>query len=71
MSQHTETLTIDGMSCEHCVHAVRQALDQVGGVDVETVEIGSATVRYDAAQATRDALVAAIAEEGYQVASVE
>ena len=71
MSQQTETLTIDGMSCTHCVHAVRQALAQVGGVDVEAVEIGSATVQYDDAQVTRDALVAAIVEEGYQVASVE
>ncbi|RMH64943.1 MAG: copper chaperone [Bacteroidetes bacterium] len=68
MSQHTETLTIEGMSCSHCVHAVRQALAGLDGVDVDAVEIGSATVRYDDTRVSRDALVAAIEQEGYHVA---
>lgn len=57
------------MSCSHCVHAVRQALAGIEGVDVESVEIGSATVHYDDARASRDALVAAIEEEGYRVSN--
>lgn len=65
----TETLTIRGMSCGHCVHAVRQALADVQDVDVRAVEIGSATVAYDPERTPRSALVAAVEEEGYTVES--
>jgi copper chaperone CopZ len=56
---------IDGMSCGHCVAAVRRALEQLPGVTVEHVEIGSATVSLDPARATPDAVVDAVADEGY------
>lgn len=67
MSQHTTTLHIEGMSCGHCVRAVRDALAETPGVDVEDVQIGHATVRYDDAQTTPDGLVAVIDEAGYTV----
>lgn len=38
-------VTIEGMGCAHCVTAVREALEALPGVQVEEVEIGSATVR--------------------------
>ncbi|HLA62914.1 MAG TPA: cation transporter [Rhodothermales bacterium] len=65
----TETLKIDGMTCGHCVAAVRNALAEVEGVDVEDVQIGEARVRYDEEKTSRDALVAAVEEEGYAMAS--
>ena len=37
-------LQIDGMSCDHCVAAVRTALAKVPGITLHTVTIGSATV---------------------------
>lgn len=61
----TETLTIQGMSCGHCVRAVREALERVDGVNVEEVEIGSARVSYDPEQVDHDVLVQAVEEEGY------
>ena len=63
----TETLTIRGMSCGHCVHAVRQALADMKDVDVQSVEIGSATVAYDPERTPRSTLVTAVEEEGYTV----
>ena len=59
------TLKIDGMSCGHCVAAVRSALEQLDGVSVERVEIGSAALRYDPSRARPDAILDAVADEGY------
>ncbi|MDT8369793.1 MAG: heavy-metal-associated domain-containing protein [Longimicrobiales bacterium] len=61
----TTHLTIEGMSCDHCVRAVRSALEGVEGASVEAVEIGSATVRHDAARLPADRLADAVSEEGY------
>ncbi len=58
-------LTIEGMSCEHCVRAVRGRLEKTAGVKVGDVQIGSATLDYDAAQTNIDDIEEAIADEGY------
>ena len=64
--RHTETFEIEGMSCDHCVRAVREALEGVSGAVVETVEQGRAVV--DAGpEATRDQLADAVREAGYTV----
>jgi len=59
------TLDIDGMSCEHCVRAVRRALEQVDGVRVDDVAIGTARVTYDPALASVEEIVDAVNDEGY------
>lgn len=64
-------LKITGMSCGHCVAAVKQALAGVEGVQVEQVNVGSAVVAYDAAAVQAEAIREALAEEGYKVTSVE
>jgi copper chaperone CopZ len=58
-------LTIEGMSCEHCVRAVKSRLTKTAGVTVEEVEIGSATLRYDPSRTNVDEIEEAIADEGY------
>jgi copper chaperone CopZ len=58
-------LEIEGMSCGHCVAAVRRALEQVPGVNVERVEIGGAEMSFDPAVASVDAIVDAVNDEGY------
>ena len=58
-------LTIEGMSCEHCVRAVRGRLERTPGVKVDDVQVGSATVEFDPARTTVDDLEEAIADEGY------
>ncbi|HEX8299304.1 MAG TPA: heavy-metal-associated domain-containing protein [Rubricoccaceae bacterium] len=61
----TETLTIDGMSCDHCVRAVHEALAGIDGVEVEAVQIGEARVHVDESRATQAGIAAVLAEEGY------
>lgn len=58
-------LTIEGMTCEHCVRAVDMRLRATPGVEVEHVAIGSADVRYDPDMTNVDQLSEAIADEGY------
>ncbi len=65
----TATLTIDGMSCQHCVRAVREALEAVPGVTVSRVEIGSAEVSYDPSQSSSDAIAAAVSDAGYDASA--
>lgn len=63
----TAKLNIQGMSCGHCVGAVKQALDKVEGVEVEQVQVGSASIRVDG-EATLQGAISAIADAGYQAA---
>lgn len=63
-------LTIEGMTCGHCVRGVDQALRRLAGVEVEKVEIGSAIVAYDPAAVKPEQMEEAISEEGYEVRSV-
>ena len=67
MAQLAETvdLTIEGMSCDHCVRAVQSALRSVPGVTIDRVAIGSATITYDPTQTTLDEVLDAVADEGY------
>jgi copper chaperone len=67
MDMVIEHLVIDGMSCGHCVAAVRAALDRTPGVRVLDVGIGHARIERDERLADRAAVEAAVAGEGYQV----
>lgn len=66
-----EIIRIDGMTCNHCVMAVRRQLAGVDGLEVEDVAIGSAIVRYDDTTIETDRIDAAIAEAGFRVTSHE
>lgn len=62
----SETLTIQGMSCDHCVRAVKQAIEEVGA-GVTRVEVGQAEISYDETKISREKIILAIEEEGYKV----
>ena len=62
----TVHLTIAGMSCGHCVGQVRNALSTLAGVAVETVRVGSASVRYDPAVQSPRAIASAVTNAGYE-----
>jgi len=63
----TTTLKITGMSCAHCVRAVKEALEQVDGVRSAEVDLGAgrAQVEYDETRVTPRQLVGAVMDEGY------
>jgi copper chaperone CopZ len=61
------TLRIGGMSCDHCIRAVRTELTKLRGVELDAVDIGMAHLRFDPSQTTADQLIAAIADAGYEV----
>lgn len=65
MTHESLSLSITGMSCGHCVNAVRRTLTALPGVEVTQVALGSATVQYDPAQQSPDRIVAAVTDEGY------
>lgn len=58
---------IEGMSCQHCVMAVRKELAKVRGLEVRDVRIGSARVAYDETSVDASRVEEAIAEAGYRV----
>ena len=68
---NSHQLTIQGMSCNHCVMHVKQALNSIAGLEIEEVQIGRATVNYDEAKISRDLLIAKIDEAGYQLVSIQ
>jgi copper chaperone len=62
----TLSMEIGGMSCGHCVAAVRRALDEIPGVEVREVRVGAAELAYDPALTDPERIRAAIHAEGYQ-----
>jgi copper ion binding protein len=64
----TETIQIQGMSCGHCVQAVREALQEAEGIEVQNVEIGAAQVSYDTEKTSREHIEEVIEDAGYTVA---
>jgi len=62
------TMKIDGMSCQHCVAAVKKAVDAVDGVSSSNVEVGSAIVSFDESKTSSEAISGAIQNAGYKIA---
>jgi copper ion binding protein len=63
----TTKLKISGMTCDHCVRTVSQALQQVDGVEDARVDLqrGSAEVDYDERRTSPRQLASAVMDEGY------
>lgn len=59
------SLTIEGMTCEHCVRAVRGRLEHTAGVKVGDVTVGAVTLDYDPNATSIDEIEEVIADEGY------
>lgn len=59
------TLNVAGMSCSHCVARVTSALNGIPGVDVKSVDIGSATVEYNPSVLSPQKIADAVTEAGY------
>ncbi len=62
-----ETLKIEGMSCGHCVMAVKKELSKLENVKVNNVQIGIADVEFDETKVNEKILAEAIEEAGYKM----
>lgn len=62
-------LNVEGMSCEHCVRAINNAVGDLDGVANVAVSLKDKTVAvsYDASKASLEDIKSAIEEEGYTV----
>jgi copper chaperone CopZ len=66
------TLSVPEISCEHCEHAITEALTPVQGVQTVQVDIPARTVQleYDEGAVSLDRVKEILAEEDYPVAAV-
>ncbi len=70
MAKQTASLNVGGMSCQHCVHAVKSSVGALPGVDTVDVSLEKklVTVGFDPGVTSLDAITRAITDEGYTVA---
>ncbi|MDQ4068319.1 MAG: heavy-metal-associated domain-containing protein [Actinomycetota bacterium] len=64
----TTTITVDGMTCGHCVSAVQAEVGRLQGVTDVSVDLASGQVTIVGEQAPDpEALRAAVEEAGYEI----
>ena len=63
------TLSVPGISCDHCKMSIEQAVGELPGVDTVEVNISARTVdlSFDEATVGLDRIIGAIEEVGYEV----
>ncbi len=62
-------ITIDGMSCQHCANAVKNALEELGGTNVSVnLEEGYAEAEISA---SNEEIISRIAEEDFEVTDIK
>lgn len=66
----TQTITVAGMTCDHCKNAVTNELQRLDGVSKVDVDLATGLVTIDSAEPLDPAQVAsAVDEAGYEVSS--
>jgi copper ion binding protein len=66
----SKTLSVPDISCQHCKNSIEDAVGPLNGVDSVEVAMDDRTVAidYDGTDGTFEVIVAAIEEQGYEVA---
>lgn len=65
------TITIEGMTCGHCVMSVKKELSKIPALNIKEVKIGSAMVEAEERPTLKEELSKAVEEAGYFVASIQ
>ena len=67
-NQHI-ALNVDGMTCEHCVKSIKEALTQLNGVYEVIVDIGAkrVAIEFDEERMDIETLKGTIEDIGYKV----
>lgn len=64
------TMTVEGMSCNHCVMAVTKALKELEGVSSVDVDLDSKKVEVTGENLVNEKLKEAVEEAGYDVVDI-
>jgi len=66
--QENVTIKVSGMSCQHCVQSIENALQQSNGVDKVLVDLNEekAYIEYDPSKINEEKLLQAIKDAGYE-----
>jgi copper chaperone len=64
----SHTYAVSGMTCSHCVASVREELAEVYGVRHVDIDLASGRLTVSGEGFSDDAVKAAVAEAGYEVA---
>ncbi len=68
MSMTTKTYIVKGMTCGHCVTAVKGEVETISGVSAVSVDLDSgAVIVTSASEISLDAIRAAVDEAGYEL----
>ncbi|MGO8693555.1 MAG: heavy-metal-associated domain-containing protein [Rectinemataceae bacterium] len=65
-----KTLSIEGMSCDHCVMHVKNALTEVKGVASVVVDLAKKSAVVEGGDLDDAAMKTAVAEAGYEVVGI-
>ena len=65
----TQEFIIEGMSCGHCIQAVRKELSKLDNVKIDDVQIGKVKVEFDESKTHESRIINAIEEAGFKVIS--
>ena len=63
-------IRIEGMTCDHCVMAVKKELSKVSDLNTINVRLGSVYLEFDELKVNMSHINAAIQEAGYKVTTV-
>ena len=64
----TQTFTVTGMTCGHCVASVTEEVSEVPGVDHVDVVLETGTLTVTSSEPVDDAVRTAVEEAGYRLA---
>ncbi len=67
-----KTISIEGMSCNHCVAHVKEALEGLDGITSVKVDLGKKCALIESKSEIKDeAIKSAIEDAGYDVTNIE
>jgi copper chaperone len=69
MEENMLALKVKGMTCNHCVKSVKEALESVEGSQDVSVDLGSGIAKVDG-KVDVNQLIAAVEEEGYSASAI-
>ncbi len=61
------TLSIEGMSCQHCVANVKQSLEAVPGVTAAVVDLEAGSAQVEGQDLSQEQLEQAVIDAGYGI----